>query len=841
MRGRGSKIILAVLLCMVMLANSNGVVMAAKNVSAADTQKKPLTGGALSVTVNECLGGNTKEGKTTGIEIAITNNGEDFSGKVQVIQNGYDVKNVEEVEVLIAGGESKTVILPVGAANRSTEITLVVTDEEDKVILEKGITLSLTISTNALIGVFSEDATNLSYFSNAFATMVPMSETTFPAETGALDTYDVIIINNYDTSKLSSQQYETLKTWVRKGGTLVIGTGENSTKTLAAFQDDFIAGTYKTTKLVATSLGLSADEIKTISQFQYTDIGEPGDFHTSASAVRNIKILTEEEIVTKQAQATEEETGTVPIIEKECLDLMVTGADLCLQEGSQPLLQRKEEGKGVIEVFGIDLGLDNTVWSTLGNQLQKIVYSCMATERKLDMLRILDGYFGVGGIGALSDGDISNIPKTSKFFLLIVIYLIIVGPVLYLLLKKYGKRDYLWGAIPIVAVLFTILITSVGGGNKYRKASVSYVEYVYLSESNTVVDTVQLSITTPKSKDYNFELSNGYVGEQTDSWVYDYVWGGDNSYATTTIGNSSGEKEQIYIDSATAFGNYTFGALRIKTQDTPYESTVDYDNSNNLTGMFTNHSGFNLSNCAILSSDKIYVLGKVDEGESVDASTAVKSYHYGDIYWNDGMEQLIGSTYDMAGRMERLKYDAIISLYNSYLGSVANTAEFFIGFVEEGAEDTFTDGIDVDASGITLVIIPLNTVQNKEKESISSDNINEMLTAATSSITSQSFEEYTADQQELVCQYQLAEAISNVSLSIDFYSKNGYDVANTVYAYNFDTKAYMKVLDYNTISCDLGKEYISEDHQMVLKYLSPLANNYDTYALPLVMMEGGQN
>ena len=59
---------------------------------------------------------------------------------------------------------------------------------------------------------------------------------------------DVIVINNYNISNLQSDQYENLSTWINNGGTLIIGSGENASKTIGNIDKEFLDVDYNGTK-----------------------------------------------------------------------------------------------------------------------------------------------------------------------------------------------------------------------------------------------------------------------------------------------------------------------------------------------------------------------------------------------------------------------------------------------------------------------------------------------------------------------------------------------------------------------------------------------------------------
>lgn len=837
----------------VLLLTSSTIVSASssKSVTTKSTEKKALVGGDLSVTVKECLDGKAKELKNTGVIISITNSGKDFSGTVQITQvdTMYGQGNtVTEREVLIASGETKELIMPIRAYEREISFSLDIVNSTGKTILSQKLDSTLSTANTSYIGIFSEDVSQLNYFSNSFINVISMDEKNFPSDASVLGWLDVIVINNYDTNKLSAIQYETLKKWVQLGGTLAVGTGENYTKTLGLFKDDFIAGTYNTTQSRDTSFGLTEADVNTITSFSYEDISSYNEIKAITHTPNNATEQKEKDILQgvtpEQEESTTGTTSVVPSVKKEMLDLTITGAFPCVTEGSNLILQRKEYGKGVIELMNTDLGLDNTLWSTLGNQITRILYSCMADERKIELISFLEGYGRGNGLDyTLGSGDSSTMPKTSMFFVILALYLVICGPVLYIVLKRFGKRDYLWGAVPAVAILFTLIITSIGSGNKYRAASINYIHYMFMSNSDSLVEEVQMSVMTPSNKNYTIQLGDGFTGNLADS--YDsYYSNGNESYGGTQKIVSFGEENSLKINAATSFGKYSFGASRIRKQEGNYSSTLEYEGTRKLVGQFTNQTGYDFTNCAIISNDKIYVLGKLDSGSSVDASKSYTSTHSGSLYWNDGVDQFIGTTYDEQNRTQRLQFETIEMLYQKYCYVSNRRDEVFVGLVSDTADRVFSDAVSMKSNGISLVVIPMNIAINEELSSTQdSINLDDLLVAYSHTMDQEQGTYYTQDVEYLVCKYQMPDSISNGTLNFtkDSYgNKTVFEPVRMISAYNFTTQGYDIVWLDGEKGDALGKDHINGEKQFILKYDNPLGTEKEAFSLPSIVLEGGE-
>ena len=69
---------------------------------------------------------------------------------------------------------------------------------------------------------------------------------------------------------------------------------------------------------------------------------------------------------------------------------------------------------------------------------------------------------------ALSSVFMNNLPNFTIFIIVLIIYSILMGPLLYLLLKKLNKRKLFWLCEIGASVLFSILIIILGNGTRLK-------------------------------------------------------------------------------------------------------------------------------------------------------------------------------------------------------------------------------------------------------------------------------------------------------------------------------------------------------------------------------------
>ena len=182
------------------------------------------------------------------------------------IRFGMELDMKKILTYLKEGEKQITVYAPLNTINGKCFITIF---EKDKKIYDDYFTLkAVDNDLTTYVGILSDSFDKLSYMYNVPSNgggkksnpgnsslqgkNIRLNEENFPQEKEALFAFQSIVIDNFDTSKLSKNQISVLKEWISEGGVLLLGTGDSGNKTLAALNNDLIKCSVGNSKDIAT-------------------------------------------------------------------------------------------------------------------------------------------------------------------------------------------------------------------------------------------------------------------------------------------------------------------------------------------------------------------------------------------------------------------------------------------------------------------------------------------------------------------------------------------------------------------------------------------------------------
>ena len=359
------------------------------------------------------------------VTVQINNLEQDFNGEVEVrvtsdSNGGYDAYCKE---VSASKGENISVTIPVKFLEGNNTGTVCII-ENGKVLYEEKLLISSgRISDgNAFTGLLSDDPTalgylgNITYFDSNYSNTgkmncVNLTEDMLDENGLNIDGLDVIIINNYNMANLSDNQYNSLNNWVNSGGTLLIGAGGNESKTINNINKSF---------LNITSNGTSEQNVKTGSE--------------SLNLILS-QITLEDSVVTVNSNENE-------------------------------LVYSLDRGAGKILITAFDLGLEPFISSN--DAVIMLQDMLKGTFDKIYEGNYQGGYYSASYevSNLLGNIPVDNTVSTLTLGIVLGVYAILVGIVIYLILKKMEKRDLIWGLIPITAIVFTVMIYFLGSKQK---------------------------------------------------------------------------------------------------------------------------------------------------------------------------------------------------------------------------------------------------------------------------------------------------------------------------------------------------------------------------------------
>lgn len=531
------------------------------------------------------------------IRIEVENNLRDINGELQVeVINGSNNLTLYAMKVSLPKGTTKQFVInaPIIKFNANLKINIV---EGRKKIISKITKVTSSLSSDAfVIGMLSDDYESIRYIntipinqnSSTKTFTIHLDENIFPEELEALNMFNIIMINNYDTSKLGSKQYETLKNWVSEGGLLLIGTGPSYNKSLAMFEDDFLSGDISDIKSVSTS------SLYTIMENSNSDES----------------------------------------LEISILDIKLNNSTTLISEGEYSILQRIDKNRGVVAVASFDFGLEPLA-NWVGNKsfgeslLKSVLPVTYFNEFDKKDLSFRQPRYSI-------NNTLRNIPElpqpsTKNMVLIFIVYILLIAPISYIVLKKIDKRELLWVTIPVFAIIFSIIIYVSGVGTRITQPLVNIISVINIDKNGNMLSDTYAGVFTPTKNNIRLEADEDVSIKLLDEVNRATIYGGvDNKQRKVTSKVILSPKPVIEFFDVGLWGMKSVILEKKVKEHGNVISDLLYFNDK-LTGIITNESGFDLEDCYIITSNQYVRLENIKNGETIKIDNDIKE-HYGNIY-----------------------------------------------------------------------------------------------------------------------------------------------------------------------------------------------------------------
>lgn len=554
----------------------------------------------IDIEIKAGFDGAYKTGTYAPVNIKIVNNEKDIQGEIQLgIVEDDATTTLFAKEINLPMNSTKNVTIDLPFSENSSKKIYVKLVEENKTYYEEFKTINSWIyADSAFIGILSDEHDNVSYAGNLGSINLPnkkigqsksvsLDSKIFPENINVMENFDILIINNFDTSKLNEKQYRALKTWVNNGGTLIIGTGASYNKALGIFKDNYLVGEIGEIKRVSTSslhrfIGLSSGDM---------DI--------------------------------------------DLLDLKIKNSINILEENTVPVIQKIHKGKGTVFVFGCDLGLNPVAsWEKRSELIEKLINQTNSNSSLRYTAR--EEYDRFNGI----ENRLTNIPElpvptSIKTMIIFIIYILLISPVSYIILKKKDKRELMWGVVPVISILFVVIMFVTGSATRITTSVINSVNIIEVDKAgNKSVDSFA-GILTPTKTDIRIESGDNIELTPIISRRYNRYSAPINPAelkvsdvkATAKIMTGSSE----YMD---FYSNSVFSNNSVKINNTSPDGNVvcslNFTDAM-YTGKVTNEFDFDLTDAYVLLSKSYIKIGDIKAGETKDIRAKEVS-HRGHIY-----------------------------------------------------------------------------------------------------------------------------------------------------------------------------------------------------------------
>ncbi len=233
--------------------------------------------------------------------------------------------------------------------------------------------------------------------------IVPMTTADLPERVQAWAALDRLIWQDTDSASLTPGQLAAMRTWIAGGGRLVIVGGSSPADELTAFPDDLLP--YRPSSLVdvdPSSLASVLGPIPAGATAVPAFAGDPGAGRTLATS------------------------------------------------GDRVIAADRTFGSGSVTLLGFDPA---TQWIADGDTVDVPLWRRLLPPRSGGTVSLVDDQTIVSAVSNLPS---LALPPIGGLLVLLFGYIVLVGPVNYLVLRSIDRREWAWVTVPVLIAVFTV-------------------------------------------------------------------------------------------------------------------------------------------------------------------------------------------------------------------------------------------------------------------------------------------------------------------------------------------------------------------------------------------------
>ena len=423
----------------------------------------------VEVAVSAGYDGYFREAYWLPLRIQVSNNGGDVEGRV-VVRPETSVNAVTSTfsaPVSLPSGTRKTVFLYITARSIATQIRVEFMTDDRLVLGSQEVALRNIQPQDQLYVVVSQAASGTVDLTgvraggySAYQANWPVDR--IPDQVMALDSVNAMLFSDVDSGTLSSGQRQAIADWVAQGGHLLVTGGPNWQATAAGLD---------TLLPVIPQDSQTADDLNALAEWV---------------RLPDTRLIGQTVVTSGTLQA---------------------GAQILVSSGDLPIISRRLFGDGTVDYLAVDpntqplrswTGLTN-VWSTLlmsVNPNPSWGYPIAAWDEAATATNVLPG--------------VNLLPDILPLIGFLGLYILLIGPLNYIILNRLNRRELAWVTIPVLIVVFSSLAWAIGFNLRGNDVTFSRIAIVrsWPGVEQAQVETL-LGLLSPRRAQYSFSLSDG--------------------------------------------------------------------------------------------------------------------------------------------------------------------------------------------------------------------------------------------------------------------------------------------------------------------------------------------
>ena len=422
----------------------------------------------LKIEAGAAFDGYFKYGEWLPLWVHLENTGPDLQTELRVRVTGSGGATTFAAPVLLPTGSRKRVPIYVLPNNFSHELELELVSGS-KVLAGQKIPVEPRANHSYFVGLIAPERGALALIQNVSLPgqerpkeLVHFSLNDLPERTEGLRSFDCLILNDVDTSPLTPEQGAALEAWVRQGGRLIIGGGAGAVRTAAGLPESLLP-------LAPRDL-IEVDELPELADFAGAEaVRVPGPFIVAGGE-------------------------------------LLEGRTLIIQ-GNLPLARERAVGSGHVDFMALDLSASPfDAWAGTIAFWEQLLSPGAAYPDWLppDMSsrQMKSGQMAY----ALSMLPSLDLPSIRGLGLLLALYVILVGPVNYFLLRRRNRLHRAWITIPLITVAFSAGAFGLGYALRGSDLILSKIAVVQVGPDGAAEVSSYMGLFSPARQSYEIDV-----------------------------------------------------------------------------------------------------------------------------------------------------------------------------------------------------------------------------------------------------------------------------------------------------------------------------------------------
>ncbi len=529
----------------------------------------------LTMEATVLLEGHARSGQWMAIDVHLANAGPAITGELRLAGGAQGKTRFSTVVDLPTQSDKRFVMyVQPPAFGRELEVALV---DRDRTIATVKAAFQVHDPSQLVVGIVAEQPGDiigslhlLPNANNLAPLTIALDPTDLPERVEAWNTLDRIVWQDVDASRLDQARLDAMRGWVAGGGQLVIVGGTNGPSGLSAFPDLLLP--YRPTVTVDVAPG-------TLS-------GLLGQLPADATDLPAL-------------------SGT-----------MIEGRAL-VSVGDQTVAAERSYGSGLVTLLGFDPTVDWIAGAGIGDGLWR---------------RLLPPRTGGGPIlgddsqivSAATQLPSLALPPIGGLILLLGAYILLIGPVNYIVLRRLDRREWAWVTMPVLIVGFAVGAYGFGAALRGSELIINEVAIVRGAPGATDgMAQVYLGVFSPSRGSYQLRIPGGAL---LSSPISGDFFGGDGTAASLDV--LQGDPAMIRdLDVG-------FGSLRtVRAESAVTVPLVEAEISlqdGRLKGTIRNASEETLLRPAVVLGGTVATLDDLAPGQTATIDVAVQSGQIGE-------------------------------------------------------------------------------------------------------------------------------------------------------------------------------------------------------------------